>query len=132
MQRRPVLAFIFCFDIAVYLFRLLARKALTDTHASQASMSGVLFQMGNMLALYAVVSTFNWRLKRTGAQVSLADPSAELPCPRALRGTMVHAAFLHRAWTDRLACNVVVSASSTLKVLNGPVRACVGSASTLR
>ena len=73
-QRRPVLAFIFFFDIAVYLFRLAVKHAMGA--GKEASVHGLLYQMGNMLAMYTLVSLFNWRQRRSGTkcegQVSLA------------------------------------------------------------
>ena len=71
-QRRPVLAFIFFFDVAVYLFRLIVKRATAAD--KEAALHGLLSQMGNMLLMYTLVSLFNWRQRRNnmkcGAQVS--------------------------------------------------------------
>ena len=65
-QRRPVLAFIFFFDIAVYLFRLAVKHAMGA--GKEASVHGLLYQMGNMLAMYTLVSLFNWRQRRSSSR----------------------------------------------------------------
>lgn len=76
-ERRPILAFIVFFDLSVYLFRLLASRA-SGGHA--ATVPGLLFQIGNMLALYGVVTFFNWCLNRDGAQVHPCTHLRERSC----------------------------------------------------
>ena len=99
-QRRPVLAFIFFFDLAVYVFRLIIKRAADSTGKA---IQGLFFQMGNMLALYAVVTTFNWRLKRAGicggAQVCMHLPlacCAQCALSRADQGKAIQGPFFQK------------------------------------